>query len=155
MVTFQCAINKIVEVKSLINIFPYLNNITIAERDQEDDKCVKMLIEEAQCWWLIQNENKLVLFMQRVSVLGYKIGNCLDQPDKFWLQPFLDLEMPKKTLALKQVSSMFTYYVKWMSCFSDHAEPPIRTKQFSLDAEAWVIQHFKATTHECYNALRG
>lgn len=71
------------EVESLINIFPYLNNITIAERDQEDDKCVKMFIEEEHCWWLIQNENKLVLFVKRVSVLGYKIGNGFDQPDKF------------------------------------------------------------------------
>ena len=42
LTTFQRAIDKFVDEKNLTNAFVYLDNITVARRDQtEHDKCVK------------------------------------------------------------------------------------------------------------------
>ena len=57
------------------NTFVYLDNITVARRDQEEhDKCIKQFLEASQHQKLSQNDLKSILSTNKISVIGYEIS---------------------------------------------------------------------------------
>ena len=114
--TFQQTIGKFVDEENLTN----LDNIIVTRRDQaEHDKCTKRFLGSNQWQKLILNNLKSILSGNKVSVLGYEIGNGLVRPEKSRLQPLLDLVIPTKKISSKWVLGMLAYYAKWILQFSD------------------------------------
>ena len=97
VVTFQRAIDKFVEEENLTNTFVYLDNVTVAGRDQiEHNKCVKRFVEVVQRQKLILNDSKPILSADKISMLGNDISDWLVQPDKSRLQLLRDREIATK-----------------------------------------------------------
>ena len=68
--TFQWTIDKF---EKNFNTIPYLDNITIARRNQvEYDKYVKMFLESPWHWQLMMNKSKSTLSAKKISVF---LGN--------------------------------------------------------------------------------
>ena len=64
-------------------MFVYLDNIVVTGRDQaEHDKYIKSFLEATQCQKLTLNNSESILSVNKISVLGYEIGDGLVQPDK-------------------------------------------------------------------------
>ena len=69
---FQRAMDKMVEEEGLNNTFPYLDNITIAGVDQEDnDTDVQRFLKVVQQRNITLNLSKTVESVTSVNILGY------------------------------------------------------------------------------------
>ena len=134
---FQRAIDQFVAEEKLKNTFPYLDNITIAGRDQaEHDACVKQFLDAIKRRSLTMNESKSVLSVTAINILGYEISNGTIKPDKDRMKPLYEMPPPTCMTSLKRVLGMFAYYAKWIPKFSDVAQSLIKCRTFPLSEEA-------------------
>ena len=73
--TFQLIMDQIIEEEDLKNVFPYLDNITVAGNTQEDhDESVKKFLEAVKRRNLKINENKTIKSVKSINLLGYLLS---------------------------------------------------------------------------------
>ena len=121
---FQRAMDNFVYEENLNDTFPYLDNITVAGRDQkEHDVNVQAFHEAVQRRILTLNESKSIESKTSINVLGYRVGNGVIAPDEERLRPLQDFPPPESIRSLRRVIGMFAYYAKWMPNFSDKIRP--------------------------------
>ena len=134
---FQREMMKFVEDNHLKAVFPYIDNITICGKDQDDhDTNLKSFQEAAQRANLKFNDSKSVFSTQRLPLLGYIIENGCISPDPGRLRPLLELPLPHNSKSLNRCLGLFIYYSQWVPSFSDRIKPITSCKSFPLSSEA-------------------
>jgi len=134
---FQRAMDKFVEDEGLKDTFPYLDNITVAGRDQEEhDRNVQKFRDAVKRRNLTLNESKSIESKTSINLLGYCIGNGVIAPDEERLRPLKEFPPPENIKALRRVVGMFAYYAKWIPNFSDKIRPLSQADTFPIDADA-------------------
>ena len=92
---FQRAMDKMVDEEGLKDTFPYLNNITVAGRNQQEhDENVKKFHEASQRKGLTLNETKSVESKASINILGHCVGDGVIKPDQERLRPLQDYPTP-------------------------------------------------------------
>ena len=135
--SFQRAVDKIIEEEQLKDVYPYVDNITIAGRTkQELESNVSKFQDMIKKRKLTLNESKSIYSSKCIKILGYEIEKNLIKPDPDRLQPLQDFPLPKSKKALQRVLGMFAYYAKWIPKFSEIASPLYKSTQFPLETEA-------------------
>jgi hypothetical protein len=134
---FQRTMDRIVEEENLKDTFPYLDNVTIAGRDEaEHDRNVLKFISVVENRKLTLNPSKTVKSVKSINVLGYNVGNGTIKPDTERLRPLQEFPPPTNLASLRRAMGMFAYYAKWISNFSEKIQPLIKTKSFPLCKES-------------------
>ena len=139
---FQRKMQEIVEDEKLCGTFPYLDNITIGGRNQQEhDKNVNSFLNAIKKRNFTLNESKTVSSVSEIKILGYCVGNGTLRPDPEKLQPLKQLPPPRSMQSLKRVLGLFAYYAKWIPNFSKKTQQLKISKQFSLKSD--VLKDFE------------
>ena len=92
---FQRLMDKIIKEEELNDTFPYLDDITVGDRTQEEhDSNVKAFLEVVQRRHLTLNHSKSVLSALSITVLGYLVEHSSIKPDPDILHPLQNLPPP-------------------------------------------------------------
>ena len=93
---FQRAMDKFVDEEGLKDTFPFLDNITVAGRDQEEhDENVQNFHEAIHRRNFTLNETKFVESKASISLLGYGISHGVITPDPERLRPLQEFPPPE------------------------------------------------------------
>ena len=134
---FQREMVKFVQEENLKGTFPYLDNITICGKDQEDpDANLKEFLEAANRKNITYNEEKSVFSTTCLSILGYRIEGGEIRPDPERLRPLHELPVPHDVKSMNRCLGLFSYYSKWIPAFSDRVKPLSGCTSFPLSQEA-------------------
>ena len=134
---FQRAMDKLFEEENLKEIYPYMDNITVAGKTKEEhDVNVAKFIEIVKKKNLTLNHSKSILSTKCIKILGYQIEKDQIRPDPERLQPLQDYPLPQTDKSLQRALGMFAYYSKWIPNFSDIANPLYKSNKFPLDSKA-------------------
>lgn len=142
---FQRVIDQIIKSESLSATFAYLDNITICgENEEQHNENLARFYSAAEKYGLTFNEDKSVIAVKQVRLLGYEISHRSIKPDPERLQPLRDLPVPKDAKSQQRVVGLFAYYSQWISHFSDKIQPLIKNRTFPLpDAVACLYRSLK------------
>ena len=148
---FQRAMDKFVDEEGLKDTFPYLDNITVVGRNQEEhDENVQKFHEAIHRRNFTLNETKSVESKSSINLLGYGIGQGVITPDPERLRPLQEFPPPENAQTLQRVVGMFAYYAKWIPHFSDKIKPLQKATTFPLDPNA--LAAFNTLKKELENA---
>ena len=86
------------------------------------------------------NNEKSVVSVTEINMLGYLISHGNIKPDPDRMKPLNDLPVPNNAATLKRTLGMFSYYSQWVPRFSDKICPLTNNPDFPLSKEA--IQAF-------------
>ena len=130
---FQRLMDKIIKEEELKDTFPYLDDITVAGRTQEEhDSNVKAFLEVVKRRHLTLNHSKSVLSALSITVLGYLVEHGSIKPDPDRLHLLQNLPPPTSVRSLRRAMGMFAYYAKWIPDFSDKITAPTNANVFLL-----------------------
>ena len=117
---FQRLMDKIIKEEELNDTYPYLDDITVADRTQDEhDSNVKAFLEVVQRRHLTLNHSKSVLSALSITVLGYLVEHSSIKPDLDILHLLQNLPPPTSVRSPRRAMAMFAYYAKWTTDFSD------------------------------------
>ena len=117
---FQRKMGHFVTNYDLDDIFPYMDNVIICGSTQEEhDENLKAFKEAACQENLTLSEEKCVYSAEVINLLRYRISHNSIKPDHQRLEPLLKLPHPNNPKELKRIIGMFSYYAKWIKCFSE------------------------------------
>lgn len=134
---FQREMIKFVQEESLQATFPYLDNITICGKDQEDhDVNLKAFLEAAERKNITYNNDKSVFSTRCLSILGYRIEEGEIRPDPERFRSLRELPVPHNLKSMNRCLGLFSYYSRWIPAFSDRVKPLSNCKSFPLSQEA-------------------
>ena len=98
---FQREMIKFVEDNHLKVAFPYIDNITIDGKDQDDhDTNLNLFQEAAQRANLKFNDSKSIFSTQRFPLLGYVVEIACISPDPERLRPLQEFPLPQNSKSL-------------------------------------------------------
>ena len=148
---FQRAMDKFVDEEGLKDTFPYLDNLTVAGRDQEEhDVNVQKFHEAIRRRNRTLNEAKSVEPKSSINLLGYGVGHGVITAYPERLRLLQEFPPTENARTLQRVVGMFAYYAKWIPHFSDKIKPLMKTVTFPLDSDA--LAAFNALKKELGNA---
>ena len=128
---------KFVEQNNLNAVFPYLDNITICGKDQQEhDANLKKFLAAATRRNICDNNSKSVFSTRKLAILGYVIEEGVIRPDPERLSPLRNLPVPRDSKSLNRCLGLFSYYSHWIPEFSNRIKPLTRCKSFPLSPEA-------------------
>ena len=134
---FQREMDRMVDEYSLQGTFPYLDNLTICGRTQEEhDYNLAKFQAAAKKINLTYNESKCVFNTRKLSLLGCVIENGEIRPDPERMKSLDALPVPTNLKSLKRCLGFFSYYSKWIPNFSDKIRPLNQTTSFPMSVEA-------------------
>jgi len=117
---------------NLKKVHAYLDDITVTGSTvEEHDLNLKRLLDAAHACNLTLNEKKSKLRSTTIDMLGYHISHNEVKLNPTRLQPLLDLYPPSTMKELKCISSLFSYYARWIPKFAEKAGPSLHTQEFS------------------------
>ena len=129
------------------NIFPYLDNITVAGRTQkEHDAGVKSFLEAIRRNNFTLNESKTVSSVDSIKILGYLVKNGCIKPDPDRLRSLRDFPPPANLKQLKSVLGMFANYAKRIDDFADKVRLSTNAKTFPIDRNIDALSSFQSLT---------
>jgi hypothetical protein len=134
---FQREMVKFVQEEDLKATFPYLDNITICGKNQEDhDVNLKCFLEAAERKNITYNNEKSVFSTRRLPILGYEVEEGEIRPDPERLRPLRELPIPHDSKSMNRCLGLFSYYSRWIPAFSDKVKPLSSWKTFPLSPQA-------------------
>ena len=134
---FQREMDKMVDKYHLKATYPYLDNITICGKTPaEHDANLAKFLSAANDLNLTYNEDKCEFNTSKLSLLGCVIENGEIRPDPERMRALESLPPPHDTKSLKRCLGFFSYYAKWVPCFSEKAKPLAQTTTFPISQEA-------------------
>ena len=134
---FQREMMKFVEQNNLNAVFPYLDNITICGKDQQEhDANLKKFLAAATRKNICYNDSKSVFSTRHIAILGYVIEEGVICPDPEQLRPLRNLPVPRDSRSLNRCLGLFSYYSQWIPEFSNRIKPLTSCKSFPLSPEA-------------------
>ena len=102
---------KFVQQEDLKAVFPYLDNITICGKDQEDhDVNLKLLLDAAKLKNITYNDDKSVFSTKSLPILGYVVKEGTIRPDPERLRPLRELPVPHDAKSLNRCLGLYSYY---------------------------------------------
>ena len=140
---FQREMMKFVDENDLDASFPYLDNVTICGKDQEDhDANMEHFHEAAKRKNLCYNTQKCIFSTRRISVFRYIIEEGTIRPDPDRLRPLRELPIPHDSRSMSRCLGLFSYYSQWIPKFSDRIKhlPPAR----HFPGPQQLLKHLKA-----------
>lgn len=134
---FQREMMKFVEQNNLNAVFPYLDNITICGKDQQEhDANLEQFLAAAKRKNICYNDSKSVFSTRKLAILGYVIEEGVIRPDPERLSPLRNLPVPHDSKSLNRCLGLFSYYSRWIPEFSNRIKPLTSSKSFPLSPEA-------------------
>ena len=134
---FQREMMKFVDENGLEASFPYLDNVTICGKDQEDhDANLKQFLEAAKRKNLCYNTEKCIFSTRCLPIFGYIIEEGTIRPDPDRLRPLRELPIPHDPRSMSRCLGLFSYYSQWIPKFSDRIKPIASCKTFPLPPPA-------------------
>ena len=134
---FQREMMKFVDENDLEASFPYLDNVTICGKDQEDhDTNMEHFLEAAKRKNLCYNTEKCIFSTRRLPVFGYIIEEGTIRPDPDRLRPLRELPIPHDSKSMSRCLGLFSYYSQWVPRFSDRIKPIASCRSFPLPPPA-------------------
>ena len=128
---------KFVDENDLEASFPFLDNVTICGKDQEDhDANMEHFLEAAKRKNLCYNTEKCIFSTRRLPVFGYIIEEGTIRPDPDRLRPLRELPVPHDSKSMSRCLGLFSYYSQWIPRFSDRIKPIASCKSFPLPPPA-------------------
>ena len=128
---------KFVDENDLEASFPYLDNVTICGKDQEDhDANMKHFHEAAKYKNLCYNTQKCIFSTRCLPVFGYIIEEGTIRPDPDRLRPLCELPIPHDSWSMSMCLGLFSYYSQWILKFSDRIKPLASCRIFPLPSTA-------------------
>ena len=121
---FQRKVDTLAVDHELDDTFPFVDNITICRRDDDEhDENLKLFMEAAEKERLTFSEEKCVFRVNTIDLLGYRISHNSIKPDPDRLAPLLDLPASEESKSWKRVmecsvimpSRLITFQIKFMS----------------------------------------
>ena len=118
-------------------MFLYLDNVTIADRDQiEHDRNVKAFLDAIHRRKFTRSDSKTVTSVKNINILGYIVGNMVIKPDPERMRSLLEFPPPNNINALRRVLGTFAYYAKWIFDFAEKIRPLADAKELPLKRDA-------------------
>ena len=134
---FQREMMKFVDENGLEASFPYLDNVTICSKDQEDhDANLKQFLEAAKRKNLCYNTEKCIFSTRCLPIFGYIIEEGTIRPDPDRLRPLRELPIPHDPRSMSRCLGLFSYNSQWIPKFSDRIKPIASCKTFPLPPPA-------------------
>ena len=134
---FQREMDQIIDDRSLKGVYPYLDNITICGKTQEEhDTNLANFLAAAEETNLKYNPNKCEFNTRKLRLLGYVIEKDQIRPDPERMRPLEELPPPHDQKSLKRCLGFFSYYSKWIPNFSEKIRPVAKVTQFPISREA-------------------
>jgi hypothetical protein len=127
---------RFVQEEDLKATFPYLDNITICVKDQEDhDVNLECFQDAAECTKITYNDEKSVFSTKRLPILGYEVEGEI-HPDPERLRPLRELPIPHDSKSMSRCLGLFSYYSRWIPAFLDKLKLLYSCKTFPLSRQA-------------------
>lgn len=121
--------------------FAYIEDVIICrEKKEGHNRNLALFKKVAAKYILTPNEEKCKYSMNDANYLEYVISDGIFRPDSAHLRPLVDLPDPSDPTSLKRTLSIFAYYPVWIPNYSNHTQPLLICRSFTLDAQA--IQSF-------------
>ena len=150
---FQRAISQFVENENLKDVYPYLDNITVAGRTQEEhDKNVESFLNALHRNNVTLNDSKTIHSVNSINILGYVVTKGCIKPDPERLRPLKNFPPPVNQKQLRSVLGMFAYYAKWIDRYADKIRPLAQVKLFPIDRDTEALRAFQSLKQELENA---
>ena len=128
---------KFVEPNNLNAVFPYLDNIAICWKDQQEhDTSLEKFLAAATKKHICYNASKSVFSTHKRAILGYVIEEGVIRLDPERLSPLRNLSVPRDSKSLNRCLGLFSYYSQWIPEFSNCIKPLTCSKSFPLSPEA-------------------
>ena len=149
---FQRIMDQMVDKYSLQSTYPYMDNVTICGKNQEDhDRNLAKFMEAAKSLNLTLNEDKCVFNTRKLNILGCLVEKGKIRPDPNRFTPLDNMPAPNDMKSLKRLLGFFSYYSQWIPNFSQKVRPLNKTSSFPLSDEA--IQAWKDIKDDIRNAV--
>ena len=149
---FQRKMDEFIAQNHLSGTFAYLDNITVAGMNQsEHDHNYSILLEAASKSNLTFNENKSILSVESINILGYVISQNSIKPDPERLQPLKNLPTPSNSKAKQRAVGLFSYYSKFIKNYSQKVRPLLEAESYPLGSTA--INAFESLKTDIENAV--
>lgn len=140
---FQRTIDTVIEEEQLKDTFPYLDDVTVGGRNQEEhDRNLENFFAAAKKYNLTLNEEKCVYSAKSIALLGYIVENKTIRPDPDRLAPLMNLPVPVDTASLQRALGMFAHYCRWIPSFSAKIRPLLAEGSFPLSEKAVTAFNF-------------
>ena len=134
---FQREMTEFVHKEHLAGVFPYLDNLTICRKDQDEhDTNLELFLAAAKRRNMTYNDEKSVFSTRRLAILGCVVEEGEIHPDPERLRPLQELPVPNSIKSLNRCKGLFSYYSQWIPGFSDRMSPINSCKTFPLSADA-------------------
>ena len=134
---FQREMMKFVEQNNLKAVFPYLDNITICGKDQQEhDTSLEKFLAAAMKKHICYNDSKSVFSTHKLAILGYVIEEGVIRLDPEQLSPLCNLPVPRDSKSLNRCLGLFSGYSQWIPEFSNRIKPLTSCNSFPLSPEA-------------------
>ena len=149
---FQREMMKFIDQNNLNAVFPYLDNITICGKDQQEhDANLEKFLAAAKAKNICYNDSKSVFSTRKLAILGYVIEEGIIRPDPERLNPLRNLPVPHDSKSLSRCLGLFSYYSKWIPEFSNRIKPLTSSKSFPLTNEAvTTFENLKKAVEEAF-----
>lgn len=131
---FQKVMNEFIKSNDLHGVFAYLDDVLVCGTTLEDhNKNLEKFKAAAEKFKITLNDEKCFYSQTSINFLGYHIENGQIRPDPSRLQPLRDLSLPNDSKSLQRTLGLFSYYSKWIPCYSDKIKPLLDCSNFPLN----------------------
>jgi hypothetical protein len=143
---------EFIHEEPIADIFPYLDDITICGKTQEEhDTNLKNFLGAAERKNLTYNSEKCVFSVSQLNTIGYIVENGEIRPDPERLQALREMPVPNDAKSMKRVIGMFAYYSKWIHNFSDKIAPLIKNESYPVNDDS--KKHFEELKVDIENSV--
>ena len=134
---FQRIMTDIIASENLQGTIPYIDDVTICGKDQEEhNENLKRFQEVAARRQITCNDDKSVFSTRKLSILGHIVEEGEVRPDPERLRPLLQLPTPTDKKSLNRVLGFFSHYSPWIQHYSEKIRPLTTTSTFPISREA-------------------
>lgn len=128
---FQTEMMKFVQEEDLKVVFPYLDNITICSKDQDNhDANLMRFLEAAERKNVYYNDEKNVFSTRCLPILRCVVEEGEIRPGP--KRPLRERPVQHNSKSLNRRLGLFSYYSPWIPTFSDRIKPITTCKSFPL-----------------------
>ena len=112
---FQRFVDDFIKDYNLKDTFALLDNVTICGNTlQEHDQNLNAFMKAAKQMNFTFNEDKSVIRVQEIDILGYRISQRSLKPDPERMAPLRNLPIPSNDKELKRCIGILDYYSTWI-----------------------------------------
>ena len=154
---FQRVIDEIIDSEKLSGTYAFIDNITVCGKTKaEHDRNLEHFYNVAKKYKFTFNEDKSIISVEQLSLLGYLISKGEIRPDPERLKSLLNLSPPTNHPSLKRVLGFFSYYAQWIPNYSEKSRPlnllsATRNKYVFTEKE---LNAFKIIKQDIVSAVR-